>query len=65
MRIVLTRHCETEWNALRKTQGQTDVPLNDVGRKQAAALSSRLAELGIGLIVSSSLSRAAETAEIV
>jgi len=65
MRIILTRHCETDWNAQRRTQGQTDIPLNELGRTQAARLASGLSGQNVGLIVSSSLKRAAETAEIV
>ena len=37
-RIYLARHGETEWNALGKLQGHTDIPLNDAGRAQAAEL---------------------------
>jgi broad specificity phosphatase PhoE len=59
------RHGETDWNAEGRWQGQTDVPLNDVGRAQAKALGARLRAEGIRLIVSSDLSRARETAEIV
>jgi broad specificity phosphatase PhoE len=61
-RLVLWRHGRTEWNALGRVQGQTDVPLDDVGRAQAAEAAARLATLGPCSIVSSDLSRAADTA---
>jgi broad specificity phosphatase PhoE len=63
--FYLARHGETDWNAAARWQGQTDVPLNHVGRGQAVALAERLVGLGLVGIVSSDLGRARETAEIV
>lgn len=65
MKIIVARHCQTDWNARHKVQGATDIPLNDVGRAQAAALAQRVAHEGVTRIVCSDLSRAAETARIV
>ena len=64
-RFFLDRHGETEWNRLRKIQGVSDIPLNDTGRAQAAALGEILAEHRFDLIVASPLSRALETAQII
>ena len=64
-RFFLVRHGETEWNRLRKIQGVSDIPLNDTGRAQAAALGDILSKHRFDLIVSSPLSRARETALIV
>lgn len=62
--IYLVRHGQTDWNIEKKTQGHTDISLNENGRNQARMLSVGIASLGIDRIVSSDLSRARETAEI-
>lgn len=62
--LFLIRHGETDWNRAKRFQGRTDIPLNDEGRVQALSLCSRMIELKIDLVVSSSLARAYETALI-
>jgi len=42
-RLCIIRHGETAWNAEGRVQGQTDVPLSEVGRAQARAVGSALA----------------------
>jgi probable phosphoglycerate mutase len=61
-RIVLWRHGQTEWNLLGRLQGQTDVALDEVGREQAQTAARLLQRLSPSSIVSSDLSRAADTA---
>lgn len=56
------RHGRTAWNAARRFQGQSDIPLSEEGRAQAAATALALARDPISTIVSSDLSRAYETA---
>lgn len=67
--LYVVRHGETDWNAIQRYQGQTDIPLNDTGREQAARngrtlaalLGDRLAALDY---CASPLSRASQTMEI-
>jgi broad specificity phosphatase PhoE len=62
--VVLWRHGRTEWNVAGRVQGQSDIPLDDVGRQQAREAAARLAALRPDQIVSSDLLRAAETAQV-
>lgn len=63
--LYLVRHGETDWNAERRIQGSADIPLNDVGRAQAARTGRLLARRTWDCVVSSPLSRAFETATII
>ena len=62
-KVVLWRHGRTDWNDVNRFQGHIDVPLNDVGREQAASAAVRLASLRPDVVVSSDLARAADTAQ--
>lgn len=64
MTFYLIRHGETDWNVQRKLQGQSDIPLNDLGRQQALALKDLLAPLEIKSVFASDLTRAVETARL-
>jgi len=56
------RHGATAYNAERRFQGQTDIPLSDEGRLQAARLAARLREERFERIYTSDLLRARQTA---
>ena len=64
-RLYLTRHGETEWNRRHRFCGSTDIPINELGRKQAAMLKERLKDERVQRVYASPLIRAVETAQIV
>jgi probable phosphoglycerate mutase len=59
------RHGETDWNARNLSQGDIDIPLNAVGRAQAQSAAALMKGHRIATIVSSTLSRALDTAQAV
>src|ERR1700759_389255 len=71
--IYYVRHGETQWNFDGRLQGQQDIPLNDLGRTQAAHAGGILGDLfarngrdpSALAFVSSPLGRARSTMELV
>jgi 2,3-bisphosphoglycerate-dependent phosphoglycerate mutase len=63
--LFLVRHGETAWNAERRFQGHSDVPLSERGRAQAAAIGSALSSIPFSHAYSSDLQRATETARAI
>jgi len=66
--VCLIRHGQTDWNAIRRLQGQENIPLNDLGRSQAQNVSElmcRITKNGVsfGAVYTSPLSRASDTAD--
>jgi len=59
------RHGETDWNRENRTQGSTDIPLNDTGLRQARDAAALLVNRDIARIIASPLQRAVATADIV
>ncbi len=60
------RHGQTDWNTgKKKILGRTDLPLNNTGKIQAKESCNNITIPPIDLIVTSPLSRAYETAEII
>jgi ribonuclease H / adenosylcobalamin/alpha-ribazole phosphatase len=60
---LLLRHGQTPMSVQKRYAGRTDAPLTDTGIQQAAAAAKRLAQAGIGAIVSSPLQRTVWTAD--
>lgn len=65
MAIFMVRHGQTNWNVARKTQGKTDIELNETGLEQAKIVSQKLKDEQIDLIICSPLKRAKKTAQII
>jgi len=65
MKICLLRHGETDWNSLGKLQGREDVPLNTTGVEQVKEAAKYLKNFNWGIIITSPLSRAKKSAEII
>ncbi len=65
-RILAIRHGETAWNVDTRLQGHLDIPLNDVGFRQAQNLAQALGQSEtIDAIYASDLSRAHITAQAI
>ncbi|WEK05968.1 MAG: histidine phosphatase family protein [Candidatus Devosia phytovorans] len=63
-RLLLVRHGESEWNAVRRLQGQADISLSPKGQDQARALAPLLASWRPDFVLTSDLVRAVETAAL-
>jgi len=67
-RLILVRHGETDWNREGRLQGGQDIPLNELGRRQAAEAAARLKALEPAYAeldyIASPMQRARETMEI-
>lgn len=65
MELYYVRHGLTDWNVEGKIQGDTDIPLNDIGRSQAREAQKLLHDINFDFVIASPLSRAYETASII
>ena len=59
--VVLVRHGETEWSRTGRHTSHTDIALTDTGRRQAIAIGERLRTQDFARVLTSPLSRAADT----
>jgi probable phosphoglycerate mutase len=67
--IYMIRHGQTDWNAKKRLQGQTEIPMNDLGKSQVLGNAKKLCALsenpGDFDFVSSPICRARETMMII
>jgi len=62
--LYFIRHGQTNWNLQKKIQGITDIPLNETGIREAQSAAVEISKKKWDRIISSPLSRAQKTAEI-
>ena len=58
MRLYILRHGETDWNKELRLQGQTDIQLNEKGRRLARLTAQGVKDIPFDLAITSPLSRA-------
>ena len=63
--FTFVRHGETDWSARKIMHGQTDVPMNEEGKRQAREIAEELARGRFDICICSPLSRAVETAKAI
>ena len=63
--LYIMRHGMTDWNAIHRLQGRTDIPLNDEGIEMAQKAHDEYADVHFDICFYSPLKRAAQTAQIV
>jgi ribonuclease H / adenosylcobalamin/alpha-ribazole phosphatase len=63
-RLLMLRHGQTEYSAQRRYSGRRDLPLTELGERQAAAAAARLCPMDdVAAVVSSPMLRARQTAK--
>lgn len=60
-KLILIRHAESEWNALGKWTGLTDVHITEEGRRQAQKLGKAIKDIELHHAYTSELTRTVET----
>lgn len=62
--LYVIRHGRTEWNLIKKLQGQTDIPLDDEGIRMAKEAHDLYMDVNFDRCFCSPLTRARETAQL-
>lgn len=62
MEIYVVRHGQTDYNVKKVFQGHIDIPLNEVGEKQAQETALKFKDIDIDMILVSPLQRTVQTA---
>lgn len=62
MILYLIRHGESQYNAEGRIQGQTDIPLSEIGHRQSHAIATAFDQIQLDAVFGSPLQRAAQTA---
>jgi probable phosphoglycerate mutase len=62
--VTLVRHAQTEWSLVGKHTGRTDIPLTELGERDAVRLGQRLAGQDFDAVLTSPLQRARRTCEL-
>lgn len=63
--IYLLRHGQTDWNVAERVQGITNIPLNEIGIKQAEEARDELKDVKFDVAFTSPLDRALDTTSII
>jgi len=59
--LIFLRHAQTPWNKADLTMGQSDIPLSDLGKREADLAAAALKAFPIDVIVCSHLKRCLQT----
>lgn len=62
--VVVVRHGETEWSRVGRHTGRSDVPLTELGRREAVLVGERLQGRRFARVLTSTLGRALQTCEL-
>ena len=65
MKLYVIRHGKTDWNCRRKLQGESDILLNENGRRLAEITRENMGTIPFDLVITSPYQRARETAQII
>lgn len=65
MELYVVRHGQTDYNTKKVFQGHIDIPLNEVGEKQAQETALKFKDIDIDIILVSPLKRTVQTAKYI